>query len=310
MDYRKAITVKFKIYTMYKDALDPFLHARLKNGCIMPWQCLSVCPSVRPSVFMDFSSTCFEISIWNLVYTISRWHDMSSLSCITIGSLWHSLQPKAGQTYFGQSWPQKSRLILQIWYICGLLYTKVCFLCKYCFWNFGNYFCMFKIFQNFSTCFETWIRNLVYKWSRWCYTSSLSFIPIGSLWPTLQTKIDQSCLSVFMALKIIQSIYNPNVVIDLLWHDVTCLNFGANALQVTKLNKIKLHYILIFELMSRYLCSFLATLSQQAEYRYLTLMKMCSYDFILKWITYGEIYVHEHAKPVCMYLWKTVYYHI
>ena len=72
----------------------------------------SVCPSVRPSVrprFPDFSSTCFEISIWNLVYTFSRWHDMSSLSCITIGSFWPSLQPKVGQTHFLQSWPHKSR---------------------------------------------------------------------------------------------------------------------------------------------------------------------------------------------------------
>ena len=86
-----------------------------KTGRIMPWQCPSVrrsVPSVRPSVrprFPDFSSTCFEISIWNLVYTFSRWHDMSSLSCITIGSLWPSLQPKVGQTYFLQSWPHKSR---------------------------------------------------------------------------------------------------------------------------------------------------------------------------------------------------------
>ena len=63
---------------------------------------------VRPG-FPDFSSTCFEISIWNLVYTFSRWHDMSSLSCITIGSLWPSLQPKVGQTHFLQSWPHKSR---------------------------------------------------------------------------------------------------------------------------------------------------------------------------------------------------------
>ena len=68
----------------------------------------NVCPSVRPS-FPDFFSTCFEISIWNLVYAFSRWHDMSSLSFITIGSLWPSLQPKVGQTQFLQSWPYKSR---------------------------------------------------------------------------------------------------------------------------------------------------------------------------------------------------------
>ena len=82
----------------------------LCRGNVRPSVRLSVRLSVRPSVrprFPDFSSTCFEISIWNLVYTFSRWHDMSSLSCITIGSLWPSLQPKVGQTYFLQSWPHK-----------------------------------------------------------------------------------------------------------------------------------------------------------------------------------------------------------
>ena len=96
--------------TLSFDAL--FLYARLKNGRIMLWQCPSVCPSVRPSVrpsFPDFFSTCFEISIWNLVYAFSRWHDMSSLSFITIGSIRPSLQPKVGQTQFLQSWPYKSR---------------------------------------------------------------------------------------------------------------------------------------------------------------------------------------------------------
>ena len=115
----------------------------------MPWQCLSVCLSVRPSVFMDFSSTCFKISILNLVYTISRWHDMSSLTCITIGSLWHSLQPKAGQTHFGQSWPQKSRLILQIWYICGLLYTNVRFCANIVFGILAIIFACFGFFKVF-----------------------------------------------------------------------------------------------------------------------------------------------------------------
>ena len=78
-----------------------------------PFGCLFIRPfekrdvlcrgNVRPSVrsrFPDFSSTCFEISIWNLVYTFSRWHDMSSLSYITIGSFWSSLQSKVGQTHF------------------------------------------------------------------------------------------------------------------------------------------------------------------------------------------------------------------
>ena len=80
----------------------------LCHGNVRPSLRPSVRPSVRPG-FPDFSSTCFEISIWNLVYTFSRWHNMSSLSCITIGSLWPSLQPKVGQTHFWQSWPHKSR---------------------------------------------------------------------------------------------------------------------------------------------------------------------------------------------------------
>ena len=80
----------------------------LCRGNVRPSVRLSVRPSVRPR-FPDFSSTCFEISIWNLAYAFSRWHDMSSLICITIGSIWPSLQPKVGQTYFLQSWPHKSR---------------------------------------------------------------------------------------------------------------------------------------------------------------------------------------------------------
>ena len=70
-----------------------------------------------------------------------------------------------------------------------------------------NYFCAFWIFRSFpaffSTCFEISIWNLVYTCSRWCYTSSSSFILIGTFWPTLQPKIGQSHLSAFMALKII-----------------------------------------------------------------------------------------------------------
>ena len=169
----------------------------------------SVCPSVRPR-FPDFSSTGFKISILILVFTFSRWHDMSSLSCITIWSFWPSLQPKVGQTHILQSWPHESRWILQIWYTHGLLYTsrhKFRFLQKYYFQNFGEYFCAFWIFRSFPgfcpTCFEISVWNLVYTCSRWCYTSSSSFIPIGTLWPTLHPKIGQSHLSAFMALKII-----------------------------------------------------------------------------------------------------------
>ena len=89
-----------------------FLYSCLKNGPNMPWPCPSVCLSICPSIrlsFSDFFLTCFEISIWNLVYAFSRWHDMLGLSFITFGSLWPSLQPKVGETQFLQLWPYKSR---------------------------------------------------------------------------------------------------------------------------------------------------------------------------------------------------------
>ena len=55
----------------------------------------------------------------------------------------------------------------------------------------------------FCTCCEISVWNLAYTSSGWCHTSSSSFIPIWTLWPTLQPKIGQSHLSAFMALKII-----------------------------------------------------------------------------------------------------------
>ena len=114
MPFRRNLNKSFSLSHLNADAMVPlhFYTPVWKTGRIMPWQCPSVRLSVRPSVrprFPDFSSTCFEISIWNLVYAFSRWHDISSLSCITIGSIWPSLQPKVGQTYFLQSWPHKSR---------------------------------------------------------------------------------------------------------------------------------------------------------------------------------------------------------
>ena len=174
----------------------------------------NVRPSVRPSVrlsvrprFPDFSSTCFEISIWNLGYTFSRWHDMSSLSCITIGSLWPSLQVKPIFCNHGLINQDKFfKFGTQV--ACCILFDISSVFCKKnYFQNFGDYFCAFWIFRSFpgffSTCFEISVWNLVYTCSRWCYTSSSSFILIGTLWPTLQPKIGQSYLSAFMALKII-----------------------------------------------------------------------------------------------------------
>ena len=101
----------------------------LLNHCYAPvWKTYVLCrgnvrSSLCLSVFSGLFWKCFEMSIWNLVYTFSMWHEMASLSFITIGLLWPSLQPKVGQTYFLQSWPHKSRQILPIWNIDGPLYT-------------------------------------------------------------------------------------------------------------------------------------------------------------------------------------------
>ena len=54
----------------------------------------------------------------------------------------------------------------------------------------------------FCTCCEISVWNLAHTSSGWCHTSSSSFIPIWTLWPTLQPKKVQSHLSAFMALKI------------------------------------------------------------------------------------------------------------
>ena len=55
----------------------------------------------------------------------------------------------------------------------------------------------------FRTCCEISIWNLANTSNGWCHTTCSSFIPIWTLWPTLQPKIGQSHLSAFMALKII-----------------------------------------------------------------------------------------------------------
>ena len=55
------------------------------------------------SKFSGLFSTCFEISVWNLVYTCSRWCYTSSSSLISIGTLWPTLQPKIGQSHLSAS---------------------------------------------------------------------------------------------------------------------------------------------------------------------------------------------------------------
>ena len=66
------------------------------------------------------------------------------------------------------------------------------------------------IFSKFSglfcTCFEKSVWILVYTCNRWCYTSSSIFIPIETLWPTLQPKIGQSNLSALMASDLVHTL--------------------------------------------------------------------------------------------------------
>ena len=57
-----------------------------------------------------------------------------------------------------------------------------------------------EVFRAFFYMFrDICFKRGIYICSRWCYTSSSSFIPIGTLWPILPPKIGQSHLSAFMA---------------------------------------------------------------------------------------------------------------
>ena len=144
----------------------------VSNRHIMPWQCPSICLSIHSSVrprFPDFSSTCFEISIWNLVYTFSRWHNMSSLSCIIIGSLWPRLQPKVGQTHFLQSWPHKSKKmnssnLVHRW-TAVYFSTKVRFFVIILFSEFWQLFLCVLDFSKFSGLF--FLHVLRYQFETW-----------------------------------------------------------------------------------------------------------------------------------------------
>ena len=82
----------------------------------------------------------------------------------------------------------------------GFFFSK-----KHMFWILAIIFArfgFFLVFRVFLTCFEISIWNLVYTFILQCHTSSSSFIPIGTLWPTLQPKC-QSNFSASMASKII-----------------------------------------------------------------------------------------------------------
>ena len=136
------------------------------------WKTVVLCrgnvrPSFRPR-FADFfqhvSRYKFELS------TFSRWHDISTLSSITTEPFWPTLQPKVGETHCLQSWPHRSRKILEMWYINGPLHTsrvkfRFCFQKSY-FWNSGDYFYAFWNFRSFpfffSTCSEVSIWNFIY----------------------------------------------------------------------------------------------------------------------------------------------------
>ena len=50
--------------------------------------------------------------------------------------------------------------------------------------------------DSFCKCFEISVWNLAYNFSGGCHTSSSSFIPIWTLWPTLQPKKGQSFICI------------------------------------------------------------------------------------------------------------------
>ena len=159
----------------------------------------SVRLSVRPCVFSGLFFR-FGILIWNLVCTFSRWHDMSSLSFITMMSLWPTLQPKVGQTHFFFNHGLKNQVksfkfgTMVARYILPDISSVFFFQNSYL-WNFGDYFCVFWIFRSFSGFFLHVLRYRFETWYIHCrrrHRSSSSFITIGTLWPTLQQKIGQS----------------------------------------------------------------------------------------------------------------------
>ena len=115
-----------------------FSYARLKNRSHHT-VAMSVHPPFRLSEVAMLFSTCFEISIWNLVYNSVGGTTCRVLVPSQFGSLWSTLQPKVGQTHILQSWPHKSGLILQIWYKGDPLHTarpKFRFLQKILFFQF------------------------------------------------------------------------------------------------------------------------------------------------------------------------------
>ena len=76
----------------------------LFHFCMPVWKTVVLsCGDVHSYVhlsFPDFSTTCFDISIWNLAYTFGRWHHTVSLSFLTTRLLWPTSQPKVGQIHF------------------------------------------------------------------------------------------------------------------------------------------------------------------------------------------------------------------
>ena len=144
--------------------------------------------SLRSS-FPGYFSTCFEIPISNLVYILSRQHDMSRFSFITIGSFWHILLLKICQTKFFQSLlPRKLIYICQIGYMGSprnILPHKF-FVCKNRIFRILvviiSRFWISKTFSGlFSACYKISIWNVVYMPSRQHHTSA-----IKTVWPTLK----------------------------------------------------------------------------------------------------------------------------
>ena len=97
----------------------------LLHGMAMP-----IHSSICPSEFSGLFSTCFQISIWNLVHTFSTWHVMLSLSFIIVHRT-SSLsfitrpisEPKANQICF--------------WYSLGNLLRYSCII-QHTFWLLQN----------------------------------------------------------------------------------------------------------------------------------------------------------------------------
>ena len=161
-------------------------------------------------IFQSFAglfSTCFEISLWNLVYSCSSWCYTLSSCIIPIWTLWHTLQPKIGQSHLSaymalQNYIEASDLVhtLKQWVSWPLLIFVMLGQFLTLWWGGvsrapSQRHMRFEFHQNqvsaseefcrlFFKCFAVSTGKLIYTLSRLHNMLSSCFTRKGSLWPS------------------------------------------------------------------------------------------------------------------------------